>query len=66
MIFEVDCEYAFEELHKCDYCKTFIESNYCRVVYRNKRTFYHPICFEIFRAKLEALYISYKVEKKQQ
>jgi len=57
MIFEVDCEYGFEELHKCNFCKTFIENNYCMILYRNKTRYYHLICFELFKSKLERLYI---------
>ena len=57
MFFELDCQYAFEELHKCAFCTHFIENNFCRIIYRNKRSYYHPICFELFKSKLEALYI---------
>jgi len=52
MFCQPNCEYAFEDMHKCAFCNNFIDGKFSRVIYRNKRFYYHPVCFELFRAKM--------------
>ena len=53
---DLDCEYAFEELHQCVFCGNYIEGNYCRITYRNKRTYYHPKCFQMLKESFDLVY----------
>ena len=53
---DLDCEYAFEELHQCTLCRKYIEGNYCRIFYRNNQTYYHRKCFHILKEKIDLVY----------
>ena len=52
----LNCEYTYEDMHKCNYCNHFIESKFCKVIWKSTRLFYHPICFDILRKKLDLIY----------
>ena len=52
----LNCDYTYEDIHKCNYCNHFIESKFCKVIWKSTRLFYHPICFEILRKKLDLIY----------
>lgn len=52
----LNCDYTYEDIHKCNYCNNFIDSKFCRIICNNKRIYYHLICFEILRKKLDLMY----------
>jgi len=46
--------YMYEDIHKCNFCKNFIESNYCQMIIANKKIYYHPICYDLLKKKIAA------------
>lgn len=43
----MECEYSFEELKRCDYCKRWIEYKFIQMTYNRKFFYFHRDCFEI-------------------
>jgi hypothetical protein len=37
-------EYCFEEIKKCFLCEKWIENNYCRMIIKNQRFYFHNTC----------------------
>lgn len=47
MICSYNCEYSYEEVQKCNFCKEYIEGKFCKVIYNSIKLFYHPKCFRL-------------------
>jgi len=56
MELELEMKTPFDDLRKCQLCKTWIEENTGKRFYIcNKLIYYHPICFELMMKKMEML-----------
>lgn len=52
MICSVESDYHREDLHKCQFCRFYIEEKYCQVRFKKITVYYHPICLELWKQKM--------------